>query len=104
MSTNRHKLALLRTIKQMDALKGKAYQHYVRAIQVLVDEHHVELATGRMSDVWRVKPHGADYWLSEFDSGSPHPIFPALQELDTTAAEFGIRPCNMELFVPKKSK
>lgn len=74
---------------------------YRQAVQFLVNKHHVELATGQLSDTWQIKIK--DCWTDEYEA-EKHPFFKALALLDGVASELRLGPSNMERFNPSPKK
>ena len=103
------------TLKEVDAFRAsviaaarrieEASRLYNLALQAIVDQYQMELATGQMSDLWQIREHAGAGWVDETADGdtmSPDmgEMFEALGALDTEASKLGIGPTNLMRFTP----
>lgn len=86
--------------KRVDCEIDRASLLYNNAVQAIADKHNVFIATGHMSDAWKVGKTWGDF-VDEYDN-PPHPAFRDLEKLDKLASEIRIGPSNMERYYPRK--
>lgn len=80
---------------------------YDAAVQAIVDQCQMELATGHLSDTWQIREHSGAHWVANTapdDDKSPDMLdmFELLEALDDEAEKIGYGPTNLMRFTPKK--
>lgn len=86
----------------------EASKLYNVAVQAIVDQCQMELATGQMSDTWQIREHAGAHWVQQWagdDEMSPDMLdmFHLLEALDDEAEKLNIGPTNLMRFTPNKA-
>lgn len=87
-------------VTKHEKLIKEAQEVFTAEVQAIANKHGVHIATGHMSDYWKVKKLRGRKWLQE-RCNDKHPALDDLRALEKVAEDLRIGPSNMMAVSPK---